>query len=370
MKIAIIVFQFPPKWLAGTEIATYNIAQHLAIRGHEIHVITRHDKGLPYESKLQGFHVHRIRSPNIRFLDLPIFWLRILIILRELEPDIIHIQSIHNALLGYFAKKSLHKPLVFWGRGSDVYAIHTFSPLTRWIIRVGVKSSDAVIALTAAMKAEIQRLAMREVAVIPNGIDLKRYEQLSRGVIRKELQIAEDIRTVIWVGNMNSWKGVQYLIEAINIVRYSSSKVRLILLGDGLEKRNLYAKTKDLNLVDFVIFAGAVSNNKVLEYMIASDIFALPSLTEGFPMVVLEAMGSGLPVVATNIKGMSEIIIDGINGFLVEPENPEQIANRILLLISDDELRQRVRKNNKEKAKQYSWDIVIEKLEEVYSSIS
>jgi len=115
---------------------------------------------------------------------------------------------------------------------------------------------------------------------------------------------------------------------------------------------------------------GKVPNEKVPEYMAAADIFVLPSLSEGFPVVIVEAMASGLPIVATNITGLPEIVHDGENGFLVEPKNPAELAERILLLLQDDELRGRIAQNNKQRAKDYTWEKVIDRLEEVYEKIT
>jgi glycosyltransferase involved in cell wall biosynthesis len=103
--------------------------------------------------------------------------------------------------------------------------------------------------------------------------------------------------------------------------------------------------------------------------MAASDVFALPSLSEGFPIVSLEAMASGLPIVATKVGGLPEIVEDGQNGFLVEPRNPGQIAERALLLLNNDKLRQRISGNNKEKVKEFSWENVVSRLEGLYRSL-
>jgi len=101
--------------------------------------------------------------------------------------------------------------------------------------------------------------------------------------------------------------------------------------------------------------------------MVASDIFVLPSLSESFGIVNIEAMASGLPIIATKVGGIPEIIKDGENGFLVEPKNPEQIAERILYLLSNNNIRRSISFNNKEKAKNYSWDLIVNKLIAVYS---
>ena len=100
--------------------------------------------------------------------------------------------------------------------------------------------------------------------------------------------------------------------------------------------------------------------------MIAADIFVLPSLSEGFPMVILEAMASGLPIVTTKVGGLPEIVLDGENGFIARPEDPEEIARKVQLLLEDNDLRARMAQNNRNKAGHYTWEKVVDKLEEVY----
>ncbi len=363
MKIAIIVPLFPPKWLAGTEIATYNIARHLSKRGHEVHVITSLDEGLPRESMEQGFYVHRIRWRKIRFVGTISFWFKIFLALRNINPDIVHSQSIGMGIPGIVAKKLLKKPLLVWGRGIDVYLP---GPLMKPLSKLVLRNADAVIALTEDMKREMQKICYRDVFVIPNGIDLEKFENLSREEARTKLQIKEDEKMVVFVGTLRPIKGLKYLIKAMNIITRQDTGVKLMLVGDGEERQDLQELVNELDLGNQVIFGGRVPNEKVSEYMVASDIFVLPSLSEGFPNVVLEAMAAGLPVVASKVGGLPEIIKDGKNGFLVEPKNPEQIAEKVMLLLRDEELRKRVSRNNKEKAKHYSWDSVVEKLEEIY----
>ena len=104
--------------------------------------------------------------------------------------------------------------------------------------------------------------------------------------------------------------------------------------------------------------------------MIASDIFVLPSLSEGFPLTILEAMASGLPIVTTRVRGLPEIVKDAENGFLVEPKNPGQLADKILLILGDDGLREKIARNNSQRAKQYSWQTVAKNLEEIYCRVT
>ena len=267
---------------------------------------------------------------------------------------------------GFLAKKLLRKPYLVWCRGSVVYLPWRFK---RAGLGLALRNADAVIALTKDMKREIQKICNREIIVIPNGIDLERFQNLSREEARNKLQIKADDKIIIFVGSLRPVKGVKYLIKAMKIVRQKEPNARLILIGNGEEKQDLVKLTGDLNLGNLITFVGKIPNEKVPEYMAASNVFVLPSLSEGFPLVSLEAMACGLPIVVSRVCGLPEIVEDGKNGFLVESGNPEQIAEKVLLLLEDDELRERMSRNNKEKVKDYTWEGVIGRLERIYEAI-
>jgi glycosyltransferase involved in cell wall biosynthesis len=363
MRIAILVPLFPPKWLAGTEIATYNTARHLVKRGHEVHVITSLDRELPKEGVEQGFYVHRVGFPRLRFLGTALFWLKALLRLKRLKPDIVHGQSIAMGVVGFLAKKLLKKPYVVYGRGTEVYLPWLFKKL---ISRLVLKNAEAAMALTQDMKREMQKSWNRDIWVIPNGIDLERFDNLPRDEMRVKLRAKAGERLILFVGRFRPEKGVKYLVEAMAIVRQNYRSARLLLVGEGPEEDSLRQLARQLDSGDYLEFVGQIQNEEVPQYMAAADIFVLPSLAEGFPVTVLEAMASGLPIVATRAGGLPEIIEDGHNGFLVEPKNLEQIADRLLQLLGNDELRARFSANNRGKAKGYGWERVTASLQEVY----
>jgi len=140
------------------------------------------------------------------------------------------------------------------------------------------------------------------------------------------------------------------------------------VVGDGSERSELERLANNLGLSQNITFVGRVSEDGVPPYMAAADVFVLPSLSEGFGIVNLEAMAAGLPIVATNIGGIPSLIEDGVNGFLVDPGNAVQIASRVSLLLSDARLRHLMSANNKKKVKQYTVDNVADDLERVYLS--
>ena len=366
MKIAILVSGFPPKQLAGTEIATHNIAKHLTMRGHEVHVITTLDKGLSKESIVEGFYAHRIKTIERLGFGPISFSIKSLFLINKIHPDILHSQSIlRTGLTCFITKKLFKKHYIAYCQGSDIYSSWMFKKV---ISRLVLKNADAVIALTGDMKREIKKIYDRDIIVIPNGINLERFENLSREDIRRRLKIKEDEKVIVFVGTLRPVKGVKYLIKTMKIITQKGTDTRLMLVGDGVDRGKLEGLVEELDLGKYVKFIGKVPNEEVPEYMVASDVFVLPSLSESFGIVNLEAMASGLPIVATKVGGLPEVVKDGETGFLVEPRNPEQIAEKVLLIFEDDELRERISENNKKKAKEYSWESVVKRLEKVYQN--
>jgi N-acetyl-alpha-D-glucosaminyl L-malate synthase BshA len=266
----------------------------------------------------------------------------------------------------FLVKKLFDIPYVIYCHGSDVYLPWKFKKI---ISKLVIKNAAAVVVLTNNMKDEIKKNYDRNVLVIPNGIDSEKFKNLSQEKIRDELNIKQNETIIIFIGTLKPVKGVQYLIEAMEILRQKNLDVKLLLIGDGKEKQNLEKLVKKLKLEKHVKFIGKIQNEEIPKYMALSNIFVLPSLSEGFPLTILEAMACGLPIVTTMVRGIPEVVEDGENGFLVEPKNPKEIAEKVLLLLKDDKLREKISNNNKEKAKKYSWENVVEKLEKVYLKV-
>lgn len=358
MKIAILVNLFPPKWLAGTEIATYNLAEHLAKRGHEIHVITSHDEGLPNFDYENGFSVHRLAWPKIRIIGVLSFWLKIFLEIRLIKPDAVQVQALNIGVPAIFTKKILKIPYVVWGRGSDVYLPGRFTRITSKPI---LRNADAVLALTEDMRQKMKRIVDREIFVVPNGINLEQFNDGSSTIVKED-----NVKTILFVGRLHPVKGVQYLIRAMENVLEEIPDVKLVLVGDGEDRARLETLSVQLGIQKSVQFVGIVPHEKVHTFMQQADIFVLPSLSEGFPGVILEAMACGLPVVATRVGGVVYIVKDGSNGYLIDTMNQKQIAKVLLKLLQDKRLRKEMSDNNRKEARRYRWDAVAATLESIY----
>jgi glycosyltransferase involved in cell wall biosynthesis len=358
MKIVILVGVFPPKWLAGTEIATYYMAAQLAQRGHEVHVITSLDEGLPDESCEKGFYIHRIPLIKIRFFGALFFWRAMIGTIRKICPDLVHVQSLVYGMPALISKKMLKIPYAVWAQGDDVYRPDGFTKLTSKTV---IKNADSAIALNEDMKRVMQNIYNRDIAVVPNGINMADYINepgIKDGATRG--------KGILFVGRLVSVKGVQYLIRAMKQVHTKIPDARLIIVGDGEEREMLESLSLQLGIQNYVQFIGEIPHEKVQTYMQQAEVFVLPSLSEGLPNVIIEAMACGLPIVVSRVGGIPEIITNDTNGYLVEAKDTESIAKYIIVLLEDEKLRKKISDTNKQLVKKYTWENVIVELERLY----
>jgi len=362
MKIAILIYRFPPMWCGGAEFASYNIAKNLALRGHDVHVITSWDEYLPKSSFQDGFHIHRVHKGKIRFFSMAFFLINIFFCLKSIQPNIVHVQQIwFGCIPAFFSKKLLNRPYIVYMRGSEVYHMSFF---WRKMSEFLLKNAGKVIALSEDMKRELQKIYCGEILVIPNGIELDNYKNLKK----QSFQVSNN-KILIFVGRLNPVKGLIYLIRAMEIIHIEMENTILMIIGDGDERKSLEEMVIKLHLEKVVIFNGEIPNKDVPKYLVQGDVFVLPSLSEGFPNVILEAMAAGLPIVSTNVNGLSEIIRNEENGYLVEPKNPQQLADKLLQILKNPIQSKKYSNNNIEKVEKYSWKNVIKYLEDVYMKV-
>ena len=200
----------------------------------------------------------------------------------------------------------------------------------------------SVIAVSEGIRDELVRsgLSASRIAVIPNavapscgGAALEALRQQRRG----SLGIGANERVVGYLGRLSEEKGLVHLIEAIAAMRSATTPVRLLLVGDGPQRAALERQVRALGLGGLVVFAGFQTDAET--WLPAFDIFALPSLTEGTPMALLEAMAAGVPVIASAVGGVPKVVTDGVNGLLVPPADVAALVGGLQTLIGNPELR-------------------------------
>jgi len=211
--------------------------------------------------------------------------------------------------------------------------------------RLALRFCERIIAVSAEIKDNLLRNGIKEskVVVIQNAVqNFYEEEELAEKRIEKRqlLSIEQDEFLIGYVGRLSEEKGVQYLIEAGSVLKESNEPFKIIIIGDGPRRKELEELTKSKGLEKEVIFTGF--QNKVEEWLPILDVFVLPSLTEGTPMALLEAMSMGIPVIASAIGGVPGIVESGVSGFLVDPGVFRAISDKILTLKNNLILRKRM----------------------------
>lgn len=366
MRIAILISQFLPKWVGGTEIATYHIAKKLSKKGHEVHVITSLDGAFLKRECLEGFIVHRVRIYKIRLIGILIYYANVFKVLVKIGPDIAISQSIFSSFPALILK-CLAKPYVVWGRGTDVY-LNLENKFWNFLGFFVLKKANAVVALTNDMRKRLTAIRGNDVYVIGNGVTLEKFE-IKKEDARKMLGVNDEQFVIMCIANLRPEKGINFLITSIKKVLTYDKRALLLLVGSGSMLCELKNLVKTLNLDENVHFLGKIDNNVIPLYLSAADIFVLPSLSEGLPNALLEAMAAGLPIIATRVGGIPYVVEDGKNGLLVNPGSPSDLTEKILLLMRSPELMKKMSETNREKSKSYSWENVVSQLEKLLNKV-
>jgi len=265
--------------------------------------------------------------------------LRFYRLLADFKPDILHIHGFRAAVWGRPIARLARVPVVVcsvhnkWGN-----EIHYFFD------RLSSRLGDAIIPFSSAVKNFLTDESGIDPDRVMNpvyiGIDIDRFKEIDIKKItsvREDLGINESTNIIGFVGALSEQKGLIYLIDAFKKIYREFPNLKCILIGEGDLENELKSKVKEVELQDHILFLGQRYDIPALLNLM--DIFVLPSLWEGLPQVVLEAMAAGVPVVATEVDGTPEIISDGVNGFLVPARDSQKLANALKKLLADSALR-------------------------------
>lgn len=210
-------------------------------------------------------------------------------------------------------------------------------------------------------------LALKKTVVIHNGIDRERFEGSDDGGLRSELGIGSDEVVIGFIGRLEEQKGVTYLLHAVAEMKEYPGMLKIVIVGEGTLKQRLQDEAARLGLSN-VLFLGYRRNTPRLLRMF--DVFVLPSLFEGLPVVLIEAMAAGCAVVATRIGGVEEVVAHGVNGLLVEAGNSTSLASALRELIVSPVQRKRLSAQaRKTVEREFSAGLMIERTEKVYRSL-
>ena len=317
-------------------------------------------RGLPDFEKIGNVNVHRIGAGSI--FDKPLLpnlgFLKALKFHKKKKYDLIHgIMASQGSAAAYLFKFFNKKiPFVLTLQEGD---LERNSPLDRFWQRRIVKKADIITAISSYLAGFAKKFNKKApVFVVPNGVDLEKFKKLEARSKRGEG------KTIITVSRLVKKNGIDILIKAVSLL---ISYVSLLIVGDGKERKKLEKLAQKLGIKDKVRFLGSISPNEIPKYLSQADVFVRPSRSEGLGSAFLEAMALGLPVIGSSAGGIPDFLKDGETGLICEKENSEDLAEKIMRLLEDENLRLKLAENGRKLVEEkYNWGKIASEMEEIY----
>lgn len=371
MNIGITVY---PTY-GGSGIVGSELGRELAERGHTVHFIS---SVLPTRVTELNDRVH---FHEVEMMTYPLFEhqpydlalaTKMATVARAEKLDLFHVHyAIPHSISGILARESIkdkrYVPVITTLHGTDITLVgadRSYLPITRYALQ----QSDGVTAVSKFLKkATIETFDFDEVEVIPNFICPSHYRKLNDCQLRGELAPKGE-KLLVHVSNFRPVKRAADCVEILAKVKTEFPKVRLIMAGDGPERAAVKHRAKVLGVEEDAIFVGKKSN--IADYLGVSDVFLLPSELESFGLAALEAQACELPVIATRIGGIPEVVNEGESGFLSDIGDVEKMAADTLRLLRDDEMRRTFGARGREiSVQRYSTDVIIPQYIDFYEKV-
>jgi len=367
---------------SGVAVSVETTAQELRARGHRVTI---------YAPRYNGYEEH---DPNVirfpaghwfRARDFPVAWpllprasVRTGTRFRRANYDIVHSHSPFT--IGTTGAR--------WARRNGTPVVFTFHTLyhrylhyvpapsawTRsyivWWVRQYCRLCDHIIAPSRAVAQVVSHLAPDiSRSIIPTGVDVARFAGGNRTALREQLKIDNDQVVLLYVGRLVREKNLEFLLRSLSpLLRQSSTRCVLILVGGGPALDFLRELSHDLGIADKVVFTGFVPPEKTPDYYAASDVFVFASRTETQGVSIAEALAAGLPCVVVGAMGAAEAVTNGVDGIVVPPRE-DALRDAVAQLLSDEDLRQTMSRKARELSPSLSQSRSVDALLELYRSV-
>lgn len=371
MNIGITVY---PTY-GGSGIVGSEIGRELAERGHNVHFIS---SALP--TRLTELN-ERVHFHEVEMMSYPLFEhqpyslalaTKMATVARAEDLDLLHVHyAIPHSISAILARESLkpkrYLPVITTLHGTDITLVgadRSYLPITRYALQ----QSDGVTAVSKFLKqATIETFDFDEIEVIPNFICPRQYHRDADSPLRQELAPnGESLLT--HVSNFRAVKRPVDCVEILANVRQKGANARLIMVGDGPEYSAVHHRARQLNVLDETIFVGKQA--KIADYLAVADVFLLPSEQESFGLAALEAQACEVPVVASRVGGISEVVNEGESGFLSDVGDTAKMSEDVLKFLNDEEMRRKFGTRGRELAvSRYSSEIIIPQYIEFYEKV-
>jgi N-acetyl-alpha-D-glucosaminyl L-malate synthase BshA len=346
MKIGIVCYAS----VGGSGVVATELARELSARGHRVHLISS-DPPFRWRGGLPNLVFERVTTPAYPLFNEPQYLLALATAIARIAAqeslDVVHAHyAVPHATAAYLAVRMLEaggaaRPprTVTTLHGTDITLVGA-EPAYRRVVEFSLQQSHAVTAVSESLKADTLRSVgpVGDIAVVPNFLDCEIHRR--RPDVAQRRRIAPDEQPIVMhASNFRPVKRVEMVLDVFERVR-QERPVRLVLVGDGPDRAPLEARARATPWHADVTFAG--EQQDLVPWLSMADVFLLPSSQESFGLAALEAMACEVPVVASRVGGLPEVIADGETGFLCDPDDPGQMAERIGAILADPALARQV----------------------------
>ena len=355
-QLTVLHIDFEKTWRGGQQ-QLFWLVEGLSKKGHKNFVVCRPESALQKklaESNSDFFSV------NMLFELDPLAIYKTSKIINKIKPDVVHLHSAHAHAIGLLASKiSKHKSKIVSSRRVD---FHIKSKRKY----AGV---DRIIAISEGVKKVLlaDGIDGKKISVVHSGVDLSRFENVNGDYLYGELKIKKGAKIVGIVASLAPHKDHENFLKAAVLIKKEIPDVKFLIVGAGGLKDKLMKLVERLGVRDFVSFTGF--RKDVPQLLTVFDVFVLSSYLEGLCTSVIDASASGVPVVATDVGGVGEIISNGVNGILVPPGNPEALAAAVASVLKNENIGKKFADAGRIKSKEFSKEKMAAGTEKVYSEL-
>jgi L-malate glycosyltransferase len=360
--------------VGGSGVVATELGKMLAEKGHEIHFIS---SSIPFRlnKMYHNIYYHQVEVNQYSVFQYPPYDIALASKMAEVanreKLDLLHVHyAIPHAVCAILAKQMCERDIkiVTTLHGTDITVLG-YDPSLTDAIKFGIEKSDAVTAVSKALVDQTYELINpdKQIKTVYNFIDDRIYQKSDAHALRAEFEIKEDEKVIIHVSNFRPVKRVQDVVKSFAKIA-SVMPAKLLLVGDGPEMTIVCKLVRKLGLDSQVIFLG--KQESLEELYSISDCMLLLSEKESFGLVALEAMACGVPCVGTNVGGLPEVINHGVNGFICEVGNIEEISSKALAVLNDKNIHKQFSNHSIETAKtKFNADQIVEQYEQIYFNL-
>lgn len=371
LKIGVVCYPT----FGGSGIVATELGKAFAERGHEVHFIT-YSKPVRMDMFTENMFYHEVSVSDYPLFEYAPYELllssKLVDVAISQQLDLLHVHyAIPHASAAYSAKQILKSrdidlPFITTLHGTDITLLgkdKSYQP----VIEFAINQSDAVTAVSESLKEDTYRFFKvdKNIKVIPNFVDFSLYKNGVDANLRSSFA-SEDERIVTHISNFRKLKRVDDVIHIFEGIQ-QHVPAKLLMVGEGPELEGVKALAKSKGLEDKIFFLG--KSKRIEQITQISDLFLLPSETESFGLVALEAMASSVPVVSSNVGGLPEVNIEGKTGFLRPVGDIDSMTSAALTILKDETSLNQFKKNALEHAKTFDLDTIVPLYEDLYRSL-